>query len=85
MGYTLIVSRLREEIASSNGRRQRESVTLEPSGGMCPAKKTAQAKLHLLVMVRLESRFGSEAAALLRDWMMVYPIIDKVCCQFGAE
>jgi hypothetical protein len=58
---------------------------LETSGGVCPAKKRAQAKLHVSVMVRFKSRFVSEAPALLGRWMMVHPIIDKVARQFRTE
>jgi hypothetical protein len=58
---------------------------LETSGGVRPAEKGTQAKLHVSVVVRFKSRFESEARALIGRRMMVNPIIDKVARQFRSE
>jgi hypothetical protein len=58
---------------------------LETSSDVCPAKKRAQAKLHVSVMVGFESRFVAEARTLIGRRMMVNPIIDKVTRPFRSE
>lgn len=75
---TQIVSHLWKEVASTDGRSQREAITLETSRRMCPAEETAQAVLNWHVVGEIKSRFVVASPAGSGARAVGHPEVDEV-------
>ena len=82
---TQIVSHLWKEVATTDGRRQREGVALETSRRMGPAEKTAEAVLNWHVVGEIKSRLVAASPVGSGSKPMGYPEGDEVACQLRIK